>query len=45
MKNLKYLAYAVPCCMALSGAGDGVFLCYDNNGDFGFYVGLSEVKK
>nr|DAP34833.1 MAG TPA: hypothetical protein [Caudoviricetes sp.] len=26
MKNLKYLAYAVPCCMALSGAGDGVFL-------------------
>lgn len=25
MKNLKYLAYAVPCCMALSGTGDGIF--------------------
>lgn len=26
MKNLKYLAYLVPCCMALSGSGDGIFL-------------------
>lgn len=26
MKNLKYLAYAVPCCMALTGTSDGIFV-------------------
>lgn len=26
MKNLKYLAYAVPCCMALSGSADGIYV-------------------
>lgn len=24
MNGLKYLSYAVPCCMALSGAPDGI---------------------
>lgn len=26
MKELKYLAYTVPCCMALSGNPDGVLV-------------------
>lgn len=25
MKNLKYIAYAVPCCMACQGTADGLF--------------------
>ena len=24
MKNLKYIAYAVPCCMACQGTADGI---------------------
>ena len=24
MKGLKYLAYAVPCCMALTGTSEGI---------------------
>lgn len=25
MKNFKYVAYAVPCCMACQGTADGIF--------------------
>ena len=24
MKNIKYIAYAVPCCMACQGTADGI---------------------